>query len=72
MRRAFNMYLRMESQPKLQRKKQEKNYHAGKVQSFDNKAEIAEEVLKIITQNDVVLLKGSRGMALEEIVQKWI
>ncbi|HDR7276412.1 UDP-N-acetylmuramoyl-tripeptide--D-alanyl-D-alanine ligase [Bacillus cereus] len=49
-----------------------KNYHAGKVQSFDNKAEIAEEVLKIITQNDVVLLKGSRGMALEEIVQKWI
>lgn len=49
-----------------------KNYHAGKVQSFDNKAEIAEEVLKIITQNDVVLLKGSHGMALEEIVQKWI
>ncbi|GAB6412877.1 UDP-N-acetylmuramoyl-tripeptide--D-alanyl-D-alanine ligase [Bacillus cereus] len=49
-----------------------KNYHTGKVQSFDNKDEIAEEVLKIITKNDVVLLKGSRGMALEEIVQKWI
>ncbi|MDW3037160.1 MULTISPECIES: UDP-N-acetylmuramoyl-tripeptide--D-alanyl-D-alanine ligase [Bacillus cereus group] len=49
-----------------------KNYHAGKVQSFDNKAEIAEEILKVITKNDVVLLKGSRGMALEEIVQKWI
>ncbi|CKH49644.1 UDP-N-acetylmuramoylalanyl-D-glutamyl-2%2C6-diaminopimelate-D-alanyl-D-alanyl ligase pentapeptide synthase [Streptococcus pneumoniae] len=49
-----------------------KNYHAGKVQSFDNKAEIAEEVLKVVTKKDVVLLKGSRGMALEEIVQKWI
>ncbi|MBJ6930727.1 hypothetical protein JG641_19315, partial [Vibrio cholerae] len=49
-----------------------KNYHIGKVQSFDNKAEIAEEVLKVITKKDVVLLKGSRGIALEEIVQKWM
>lgn len=49
-----------------------KKYAIGKVRSFNNKAKIAEEVLKIITQNDVVLLKGSRGMALEEIVQKWM
>ncbi|SCV21710.1 UDP-N-acetylmuramoyl-tripeptide--D-alanyl-D-alanine ligase [Bacillus cereus] len=49
-----------------------KNYHTGKVQSFDNKAKIAEEVLKVITKKDVVLLKGSRGMALEEIVQNWM
>ncbi|WP_141541881.1 UDP-N-acetylmuramoyl-tripeptide--D-alanyl-D-alanine ligase [Bacillus cereus] len=49
-----------------------KNYHTGKVKSFDNKAKIAEEVLKIITKQDVVLLKGSRGMALEEIVQNWM
>lgn len=49
-----------------------KNYHTGKIKSFDNKAEIAEEVLKVITKKDVVLLKGSRGMALEEIVQNWI
>ncbi|OJE47623.1 UDP-N-acetylmuramoyl-tripeptide--D-alanyl-D-alanine ligase [Bacillus proteolyticus] len=49
-----------------------KNYHTGKVQSFDNKAEIAKEVLKVITKKDVVLLKGSRGMALEEIVQNWM
>jgi len=49
-----------------------KNYHTGKVQSFDNKAEIAEEVLRVITKKDVVLLKGSRGMALEEIVQNWM
>ncbi|AFQ12626.1 TPA: UDP-N-acetylmuramoyl-tripeptide--D-alanyl-D-alanine ligase [Bacillus pacificus] len=49
-----------------------KNYHTGKVQSFDNKDEIAEEVLKVITKKDVVLLKGSRGMALEEIVQNWM
>ncbi|AHA71577.1 UDP-N-acetylmuramoyl-tripeptide--D-alanyl-D-alanine ligase [Bacillus thuringiensis] len=46
-----------------------KNYHTGKIKSFDNKAKIAEEVLKVITKKDVVLLKGSRGMALEEIVQ---
>lgn len=49
-----------------------KNYHTGKIKSFDNKAEIAEEVLKVITKKDVVLLKGSRGMALEEIVQNWM
>lgn len=49
-----------------------KNYHTGKIKSFDNKAKIAEEVLKVITKKDVVLLKGSRGMALEEIVQKWM
>ncbi|GAB6523821.1 UDP-N-acetylmuramoyl-tripeptide--D-alanyl-D-alanine ligase [Bacillus cereus] len=49
-----------------------KNYHTGKIKSFDNKAKIAEEVLKVITKKDVVLLKGSRGMALEEIVQNWM
>ncbi|WP_263703530.1 UDP-N-acetylmuramoyl-tripeptide--D-alanyl-D-alanine ligase [Bacillus thuringiensis] len=49
-----------------------KKYDTGKVQSFNNKAKIAEEVLKVITENDVVLLKGSREMALEEIVQNWI
>ncbi|HDR3485060.1 MULTISPECIES: UDP-N-acetylmuramoyl-tripeptide--D-alanyl-D-alanine ligase [Bacillus] len=49
-----------------------KNYHTEKVQSFDNKDEIAEEILKVITKKDVVLLKGSRGMALEEIVQNWM
>lgn len=49
-----------------------KKYDTGKVQSFNNKTKIAEEVLKVITENDVVLLKGSRGMALEEIIQKWM
>lgn len=49
-----------------------KKYDTGKVQSFNSKAKIAEEVLKVITKKDVVLLKGSRGMALEEIVQNWI
>ncbi|WP_128854953.1 UDP-N-acetylmuramoyl-tripeptide--D-alanyl-D-alanine ligase [Bacillus sp. CDB3] len=49
-----------------------KTYATGQVQSYNNKAKLAEEVLKIITKKDVVLLKGSRGMALEEIVQKWM
>ncbi|WP_127812906.1 UDP-N-acetylmuramoyl-tripeptide--D-alanyl-D-alanine ligase [Bacillus thuringiensis] len=49
-----------------------KNFETGKVQSFNNKAKLAEEVLKVVKKKDVVLLKGSRGMALEEIVQKWM
>lgn len=49
-----------------------KTYATGQVRSYNNKAKLAEEVLKIITKKDVVLLKGSRGMALEEIVQKWM
>ncbi|PEO58813.1 UDP-N-acetylmuramoyl-tripeptide--D-alanyl-D-alanine ligase [Bacillus wiedmannii] len=49
-----------------------KKYDTGKVQSFNNKTRIAEEVLKVITNQDIILLKGSRGMALEEIVQNWI
>lgn len=49
-----------------------KTYATGQVQSYNNKTTIAEEVLKVITKKDVVLLKGSRGMALEEIVQKWM
>ncbi|MBE7095172.1 UDP-N-acetylmuramoyl-tripeptide--D-alanyl-D-alanine ligase [Bacillus cereus] len=49
-----------------------KKYDTGKVQSFNNKTKIAEEVLKVITNKDIILLKGSRGMALEEIVQNWI
>lgn len=49
-----------------------KKYDIGKVQSFNSKAKIAEEVLKFITKKDIILLKGSRGMALEEIVQNWI
>ncbi|PEA78525.1 UDP-N-acetylmuramoyl-tripeptide--D-alanyl-D-alanine ligase [Bacillus wiedmannii] len=49
-----------------------KKYDIGKVQSFNSKAKIAEEVLKVITKKDIILLKGSRGMALEEIVQNWI
>ncbi|PDZ15594.1 UDP-N-acetylmuramoyl-tripeptide--D-alanyl-D-alanine ligase [Bacillus sp. AFS094611] len=49
-----------------------KNFETGKVQSFNNKVKLAEAVLKVITKKDVVLLKGSRGMALEEIVQNWI
>ncbi|MED3022812.1 MULTISPECIES: UDP-N-acetylmuramoyl-tripeptide--D-alanyl-D-alanine ligase [Bacillus cereus group] len=49
-----------------------KKYDIGKVQSFNSKAKIAEEVLKVITKKDIILLKGSRGMALEEIVQNGI
>lgn len=49
-----------------------KNYPTDTVQTFANKTDIANKIVEITTENDVVLLKGSRGMALEEIVAKWI
>ncbi|PQZ54696.1 UDP-N-acetylmuramoyl-tripeptide--D-alanyl-D-alanine ligase [Bacillus sp. MYb209] len=49
-----------------------KNYPKNHVQSFQNKGEVAEKILEIMNEKDIVLLKGSRGMALEEIVQRWM
>ncbi|PFD36984.1 UDP-N-acetylmuramoyl-tripeptide--D-alanyl-D-alanine ligase [Bacillus cereus] len=49
-----------------------KNYPKNQVQSFQNKDEVAAKILEIINEKDIVLLKGSRGMALEEIVQRWM
>lgn len=49
-----------------------KNYPKNQVQSFQNKDGVAAKILEIINEKDIVLLKGSRGMALEEIVQRWM
>ena len=35
---------------------------------FDSKEELSKELTKVLTHGDVVLIKGSRGMKMEEIV----
>ncbi len=37
---------------------------------FQKKAELTKELLKILTRKDVILIKGSRGMKMEEIIEK--
>lgn len=41
------------------------------MEMFWNKENIVKEIEGIANQNDDVLVKGSRGMALEEIVLEW-
>lgn len=47
-------------------------YKKGKVKAFLTKDEAIIEILSVCNPGDVVLVKGSRGMALEEVVQKLI
>ncbi|WP_352523860.1 UDP-N-acetylmuramoyl-tripeptide--D-alanyl-D-alanine ligase [Heyndrickxia oleronia] len=41
-----------------------------RVKSFTDKDKIVNKILSLAKSNDIVLVKGSRGMALEEIVNK--
>ncbi|WP_282941528.1 UDP-N-acetylmuramoyl-tripeptide--D-alanyl-D-alanine ligase [Paenibacillus sp. RC67] len=45
-----------------------KQYPAGRVHSFDDKNRLAQAVASYAAPEDVVLVKGSRGMKLEQIV----
>jgi UDP-N-acetylmuramoyl-tripeptide--D-alanyl-D-alanine ligase len=40
------------------------------VKSFSNKQEMIDEVKSIVKQNDLILIKGSRGVALEKVVDE--
>ena len=43
------------------------NYHTGHKAHFDDKRELSSALQKYVRPDDIVLVKGSRGMALEEI-----
>ncbi|MCX8002555.1 MAG: UDP-N-acetylmuramoyl-tripeptide--D-alanyl-D-alanine ligase [Anoxybacillus mongoliensis] len=45
-----------------------KRFSKGHVRSYDDKAKLAADVQKMIEAGDIILLKASRGMRLEEII----
>lgn len=47
-------------------------YTNGKVKAFLTKEKAITEILSVCNPEDAVLVKGSRGMALEEVVQELI
>lgn len=44
----------------------------GKVRWFDNKEEMVRDIASVARSQDIVLVKGSRGMRLEEAVQRLV
>ncbi|MFS1513474.1 UDP-N-acetylmuramoyl-tripeptide--D-alanyl-D-alanine ligase [Chengkuizengella sp. SCS-71B] len=46
------------------------HYLPDHVKSFKNKEKLLKELLTIVTEKDVILIKGSRGMKLEDIVDE--
>jgi len=44
----------------------------GRVKAFNDKAALAEAVLSVASSDDIVLLKASRGMRLEELLDYWV
>ncbi|KPD00015.1 hypothetical protein LR69_01688 [Geobacillus sp. BCO2] len=42
------------------------------MREFDDKAALAEAVRSVATSDDIVLLKASRGMKLEELLRYWV
>ncbi|MDQ0887983.1 UDP-N-acetylmuramoyl-tripeptide--D-alanyl-D-alanine ligase [Paenibacillus sp. V4I9] len=47
----------------------EKSFHKSSVQAFPDKEELTKKLRNMVKQDDVILLKGSRGMQLETILQ---
>ncbi len=45
-----------------------KHYRPGRVASFQSKTELVRYILSIAGRGDIVLVKGSRGMRLEDVV----
>ncbi|NBI29419.1 UDP-N-acetylmuramoyl-tripeptide--D-alanyl-D-alanine ligase [Chengkuizengella marina] len=44
------------------------HYSIDHVKSFEDKEKLLKEILTVVTENDVILIKGSRGMKLEDVV----
>ncbi|MCP3741938.1 UDP-N-acetylmuramoyl-tripeptide--D-alanyl-D-alanine ligase [Rossellomorea sp. BNER] len=45
------------------------NLGTERVTSFENKEKLAKQVKSIVESNDLILVKGSRGMKLEEVIE---
>jgi UDP-N-acetylmuramoyl-tripeptide--D-alanyl-D-alanine ligase len=43
------------------------SFFEGKVKHFTSKTDLADECLRILDKNDVILVKGSRGLKLEDV-----
>jgi UDP-N-acetylmuramoyl-tripeptide--D-alanyl-D-alanine ligase len=46
------------------------SFPEGRVRAYDDKKALAKDLRAIVSQNDVILFKGSRGMKLEEIIHE--
>lgn len=44
-------------------------YPEGRVVAYDDKVQLAEDLARLVKPDDIVLVKGSRGMRLEQVVQ---
>ncbi|QOR66833.1 UDP-N-acetylmuramoyl-tripeptide--D-alanyl-D-alanine ligase [Cytobacillus suaedae] len=44
------------------------SFEPNKVKAYSNKESLIEDLKKIVSANDLILVKGSRGMRLEEVV----
>jgi UDP-N-acetylmuramoyl-tripeptide--D-alanyl-D-alanine ligase len=51
-------------------KEQKNNFAEDKVMHFEEKDELVKKLTAITTREDVVLVKASRGMKLEEVISK--
>lgn len=48
------------------------SFAQGRVRSFDDKEELVREIAAVAAPDDIVLVKGSRGMRLEEAVRRLV
>ncbi|MBE4909678.1 UDP-N-acetylmuramoyl-tripeptide--D-alanyl-D-alanine ligase [Bacillus luteolus] len=46
------------------------SFEPDKVKAYTNKTNLIEDLKKIVSANDLILVKGSRGMRLEEVVME--
>lgn len=47
----------------------EKHFPRGKVKSYQNKKELIQAIQDVVNPTDIILVKGSRGMNLEKVVE---
>ena len=47
-----------------------RNFNVKNLFYFETKGEVIEKVREIISEDTLIMVKGSRGMKLEEIIEK--